>query len=72
MKKLLVLVLALSMSLTLVACGSSETTTEEAAEPDVEEVKTTSFPEKDITLYCGYAAGGGSDVSMRLAVPYLE
>lgn len=30
------------------------------------------FPEKDITLYCGYAPGGGSDVSMRLLVPYLK
>lgn len=71
MKKLLAIVLALCMTFALVACGSSEKSAEEVANPS-DEVKTTTFPEKDITLYCGYAAGGGSDVSMRLAVPYLE
>lgn len=70
MKKLLAIILALCMTFALVACGTKEAS-EETQTPEAE-VKTTSFPEKDITLYCGYAAGGGSDVSMRLAVPYLE
>ena len=31
-----------------------------------------SFPTKEITYLCGYAAGGGSDIQARLMQPYAE
>lgn len=82
MKKLLSAALALCMALSLAACSqqtqpnqgnnSSDQNDSSSQSNPSNSVQSTTFPEKDITLYCGYAAGGGSDVSMRLAVPYLE
>lgn len=59
MKKLLAMLLAVSMMLGLVACGNSS---EEASE----------FPTKQITLICPLAAGGGSDTISRLFAAALE
>jgi len=80
MKKLFSITLALCLALSLAACGQRQPSSQSGPSQDYSdssksnqpEVKQNTFPEKDITLYCGYAAGGGSDVSMRLAVPYLE
>lgn len=88
MKKLASIIVVICLVFSLTACGSEPAGTTKAPEnpvttkanegttqaPDTTTTpaKTTDYPTKDITLYCGYAAGGGSDVSMRLLVPYLE
>ena len=58
MKKLLVVVLALAMVISLAACGGSSS----GSATKQEEVK---FPERDITIIVPYAAGGSSDLLCR-------
>lgn len=79
MKKVFALVLSFAMMLSMAACGASE---KPAANPapsapaasapaDKSEVPKVDFPNNTITLYCGFSAGGGSDVICRILAEKL-
>lgn len=73
MKKTLALLLALVMVFALAACSSPapaetkapETAAPETQKPAEDEVKTD-FPTKTMTIVCPYAAGGGTDLALRI------
>lgn len=81
MKKILSIILALAMVLTMVACASKEAPKEEAPADKQEETKEETpkeetkeeapkeekldWPKKTITIICPYSAGGGSDLMSR-------
>ncbi len=73
MKKLISLLLAALLVLSLAGCGSSKT---ETAAPASSGSSTSSdagsFPSNTVTLYCGYSAGGGSDVICRILAEQLS
>lgn len=72
MKKLFAVMLSLTMILSLCACSDKHT---EAADPSADSQQTETEvwqPKKSITIICPWSAGGGSDVGIRLLVPYLE
>lgn len=62
MKKLLSLILALTMAVGLCACGGGSDTTEETEET---EATAGVYPEKDISGIIQWGAGGGTDSLMR-------
>lgn len=79
MKKYLALLLCLVMALSLVACGEKEEAPApdpapeqsdggEVAQPSAADV----FPERDIALELGYAAGAGADLTSRAVMPFVE
>ena len=71
-----ILTVILISVLLLSGCSSPQPDT--SAEPSVsEEAKTptseyASYPEKPITVIVAYGAGGGTDVSARMLLPYVE
>ena len=67
MKKLISLLLAALLVLSLAGCGSSKTETAAPASSDA-----GSYPANTVTLYCGYSAGGGSDVICRILAEQLS
>lgn len=81
-KKILSIVMASAIALSLAACGSSGTATTTAASAETEAAKADSaeaaasdvnYPGgKTITMICPWSAGGGSDNGVRMLVPYLE
>lgn len=80
MKKLLSLLLASAMLLTLVACGSNTTSnqtgnndTNTNTETNGGDTETTGWtPERDITLVNPYEAGGTSDIPSRIYASYIS
>ena len=74
MKKLISLLLAALLVLSLVGCGSSSKA--ETAAPASSGSNASSgagdYPANTITLYCGYSAGGGSDVICRILAEQLS
>ena len=73
MKRFFAFALTLVMVLSLAACGGSETAAEDTSTGDSAgtESTATNYPENTITLYCGYSAGGGSDVICRVLAEKL-
>lgn len=76
MKRLLALALTLVMALSLTACGGSSSQDSTSTPADSQQTQTgdaatTDFPKNTITLYCGYSAGGGSDVICRILAEKL-
>lgn len=68
MKKIIALLLALTMVLSLVACGSKEAsapTAETTTSVDTASVEAAEWPTGTITLTVPAKAGGGTDVLMR-------
>lgn len=75
MKKILALALAAAMSLTLVACGGSETTAASgsASSGGSSSAETVDFPgNKQVSLIVPYSAGGASDTVARIYASELE
>lgn len=81
MKKIIAMLLVLVMSLGLVACGSNASSgnansgTANTAAAKTEAAKTENvkaYPDKQITLICPLAAGGGSDTISRLFAAAME
>lgn len=68
MKKIVAMLLAMVMVLGLAACGSKES----GDNAETEEAEKTAYPEKQITLICPLAAGGGSDTISRLFAAAME
>ena len=69
MKRTLAILIALAMSvMMLTACGSKDGTSGTPDNSgDANQTSTGSYPgNKNITLYCGYSAGGSSDTLCRL------
>lgn len=75
MKKILALALAAAMSLTLVACGGSETpaASGSASSGGSSSAETVDFPgNKQVSLIVPYSAGGASDTVARIYASELE
>lgn len=86
MKKLIALLLAVIMILSLAACGSGSKTEESAeteaaeTEPAEAEDKTeaepaaenAAVPGEDVSIICATNAGGAMDTAVRLLAPHLE
>ena len=76
MKKLMSLVLALAMILSLAACGGKTTgTSPDSAGDSQQETPATSdgaFPEKQITIIMPWSLGGGPDTIARQVASYGE
>lgn len=64
MKKIVAMLLTLTMALSLVACSGKAN--------DGGADKSSKYPEKQITLICPLAAGGGSDTISRLFAAAME
>ena len=63
MKRILSIVLALVMALSLVACGSKN---DDAKDPAADgEKQTVDFPTRDITMIVPFGAGGATDLICR-------
>lgn len=74
MKKLMALALALAIVLSLCACsnGGGSTTAPENTNTTTA-AQELSWPEKEITIIIGWAAGGGNDLTVRAVFqPYVE
>lgn len=69
MKKIVSLLLATTVMLTMVGCGSKSAPAEESKTTEVQQTteaeKKVDFPTKPITLICPWSAGGGSDQICR-------
>lgn len=78
MKKLLSLALSLAMALSLASCAGPSTSSSTPAGSGTDQSAgdaaqtSTDFPTRNINILCPWSAGGGSDMSIRLLVPYLE
>lgn len=82
MKKVISIILALTMLLALVACGNTaepapaatpEATPEAAPSeaPEVSEEPTLDYPKGDINLIIPFGAGGATDLGARIVAKYL-
>lgn len=73
MKKLISLLLATLLILSLAGCGSSGGSESPASTAAASGGGSSSaFPSNTITIYCGYSAGGGSDVICRIMAEQLS
>ena len=79
MKKLLALILAAAMSLSLAACGNGSTssgggsTSEPAGTPAASSGEETGWvPTEDIEFVIPFGAGGGNDVMVRKILEIVE
>ena len=80
MKRIVAIALALAMALSLTACGngsgsgsSAGSNPSSGSSVGSSGGQTVDYPAGEtITLICPWAAGGGSDVGVRMLVPYLE
>ena len=66
MKRVVAMLLAVVMALGLAACGSKKSGDDSGKE------EKSNYPEKQITLICPLAAGGGSDTISRLFAAAME
>ena len=77
MKRFFAFALTLVMVLGLTACGGSQSNANDTQDNQQQEntdgsnAATTDYPKNTITLYCGYSAGGGSDVICRVLAEKL-
>lgn len=72
-KKLVSLLLSAAMLLSITACNNSETGGGSASGGENEEVVADGvWPDKAITLLCGYSAGGSSDLGCRYVAEALR
>ena len=70
MKRILSIVLALVMALSLVACGSKN---DDAKDPAADgEKQTVDFPTRDITMIVPFGAGGATDLICRTLAAEME
>ena len=70
MKRILSIVLALVMALSLVACGSKN---DDAKDPAADgEKQTVDFPSRDITMIVPFGAGGATDLICRTLAAEME
>ncbi|MDO5000587.1 MAG: tripartite tricarboxylate transporter substrate-binding protein, partial [Bacteroidales bacterium] len=73
MKKLISLLLATLLILSLAGCGASGGSESPASTAAASGGGSSSaFPSNTITIYCGYSAGGGSDVICRIMAEQLS
>ncbi len=82
MKKWLSILLAVTMVFTITACtaqpAASSAPAQEAEKPQIEfdeagiPIRPESYPDKQLTLICPFAAGGAIDNSLRAMLPILE
>ena len=78
MKKLMSLLLALVMVMSLAACGAKEEPAPEKEEPKTEapatekEAPASNWPEKEITIVQPWSLGGGPDVITRQIASYSD
>lgn len=79
MKKLATLLLSGVMALSLTACGSSANSSTNASanasetqKQAAEKTSDSNWPSKEITLLCGYSAGGSSDLGCRYLAESLK
>lgn len=73
MKKLMSLLLASLMVLSLAACGGQSPAPSDAKDPSPTQQNEPSsdYPSKTIEIACPYAAGGGQDVWSRITANYM-
>ncbi len=78
MKKLCALLLTSALLVSLTGCGGTANTTSAPAaspaassEASAPAAAATNYPNGTITLYCGFSAGGGSDVICRILAEKL-
>lgn len=75
MKKLLAMILSATMALSLAACGSGGgggSAPAASGSGDVSVQADGEWPDKAITLLCGYSAGGSSDLGCRYLAEALK
>ena len=76
MKKLVSMLLAATMAVSMVACGGSAASSTPASSTADASSTTAqsdgSWPSKPITLLCGYSAGGSSDLGCRYVAEALK
>lgn len=76
MKKLVSMLLAATMAVSMVACGGSAASSTPASSTADASSTTAqsdgSWPSKPITLLCGYSAGGSSDLGCRYLAEALK
>ena len=68
-KKALALVLALAMSMALIACGQKDTPSNNANDGQSGQ---TDFPQKSINVIVPWNAGGGNDIAARELQPIFK
>lgn len=73
MKRMTALLVALTMVLSLAACGNNNIGKQPSGDGSTPADPKTGYPDgKTITMICPWSAGGGSDNGVRMLVPYLE
>ena len=73
MKKLFAMFLTAAMALSLVACGGNNSTGSTGSTGgDTSVVADGTWPDKPITILCGYSAGGSSDLGCRYVAEALR
>lgn len=70
MKKLLALILALVMALSLIACGQEETTTDPSTDSTPASA-AEAYPEKAVKIIIPFGAGGSTDMGGRVVASCL-
>ncbi len=71
MRKLLAVLLAMSMLLSFAACSTATPTTPDATEPEATTPDAPAYPERSINMTIPFGAGGGTDVWARIVAEYM-